>query len=253
MNNVFVTIFKLNNKYFIEIFKNIQDAYLNIWEGSDLNEGYSYVVKELLTINKENNNIHFLYKTTNNCFIRLMIKKRDIMSKLKEFYNNDLNLIDYKRVEVKDNKKNLHQLLWCIQKEEESKLNSFFNTLNIKKKAFVPVDYYYTLNNKNLSLELIIVIGYSKIYAMYYDEIGLSSCYLHEIKDYKEMLYIKDTKQYEKYLNEIVYLINYMIRLYNNVNIDRVNLIIHNSVVLKDIRYLVYNIDHLNVVIDNEK
>ena len=252
MNNVFVSIFKTSSNYCIEIYKPKYDNQIKVFEVGSLNEGYSYVVKELLTLNKESYNLHFVYKTNNNSFIRFIGKKKDINLKLKEIYNYDINLIDYKKDEVKSKKKDIYQFLWCINKEEQNKIISFFNTLNIKKKNIVSIDYYYTHTLKNLSDEMIIVVGYSKICAIYFDEVGLKYNLCFEINDYKDLIYQNNDDIYTKYVNEIIFLINLILRLHCNEVINKVNLMIHNSKILKDIRYLVYNIDHDNVVISDD-
>lgn len=252
MNKVFVSIFKTNSNYFIEIFKSQVDNLINVWEGKNINDGYSFVIKELLTLNKDVSNIHFVYKTKNNAFIRLLSRKKEIKEKLAEVYNDDLSLIEYKKLEVKNKVNGVFQLLWCIKKDEQEKLNSFFNSLNIKRKSLVPIDYYYAMTQKNKYNELYLIIGYSKLTVLYYDEISLSESICFELSDYKNLIYQNNEESFNNYLNELIYLINYVIRLHHNLTINKVNLVVHNGRILKDIRFLVYNIDHNNVVILDE-
>ena len=252
MNNVFITIFKKNSLYSIEIFKPKYDDLFKVWEGSNLNDGYSYVMKELIILSKESYNIHFIYKTINNTFLRFNGKKKEIRNKLGDIYNHDLKQLDYMKDERKSKTKEIYQLLWCINKEEQNKINEFFKTLNFRKKSIVPIDYYYSHIYKNLTNELIIIVGYSKIISIYYDNIGEKYFLCLDINIFKDLFYNNSNDNYTKYVNEIIYLINLVLRFHFKETINKLNLISHNSRILKDLRYLVYSIDHNNVVILDE-
>ena len=60
MSVVNVTIYKINYMYNIEIVKYEGSGKPLVWQGRNINDGYSFLIKELLILNKDVNNINFL-------------------------------------------------------------------------------------------------------------------------------------------------------------------------------------------------
>lgn len=248
-----ILIDKRNRKFQVEIYDMDDSNYFYTWSGENLLDSYNDIYSELLKLNKINDKITFLYKTDSSGFMRHQgDKKQKVGMYLNYCYPDSLDNISYEVINLKDIKKENHQLIFLINKQIRNQIKIFIDSFSIKKKREYYLDYYLYMNTQHNNDEVHIYAGLNNIYCMYYDQIGLKYLLTLDIED-NDIVNYKSKDRIINYYKNIVYKINYFLRVLYGYTISKVVFHPCCSIFTNDFSRYFHEVDHYQLEIVNEK
>jgi len=247
MKNYLFILSYFNKKYEMEVVCENKTIKLsdNMQRKKNINDFYDFTSSFILSNKDKDTNFSLLLISDK------LIYKRTLKKEIGKYLNP--SLFSFKLDDKKKNNKQISKL-WLINKELYDKFKLFYQSIDLTKKNIYPCSYYFLKNNLNLINTLDIYLFNTTILFLYYDEEGLkiehsSPLNTSLIIDLKEKIIpsnntIKYNPKYFTYLDQITTLINHFLRFLYLEKIEKVIINNYNYVILRDINYLIGEVDH---------